>query len=337
MIIDVEKFILEEQAYWRELESMLNAIESEPGAMADLEKLRRFHYLYQRASADLAKISTFSSEQKISQYLESLVSRSYGEIHETRRKKSKVNVWKWLIHDFPDTFRRRIKMFKLSCLVMTLGVMLGGFAITNDPAAKEVLMPYSHLQQSPEERVRKEEAAKTDRMEGAKATFSSYLMTHNTRVSILTLALGISWGVGSVLILFINGVLLGAVTLDYIMTGQVKFLIGWLLPHGAVEIPAILIAGQAGLLLGSAMIGWGESIPLRRRLRLVGHDLITLGLGIAVMLIWAGLVESFFSQYHEPVISYEAKIAFGVVELLLLIVFLNVPRGKVKEQESDDE
>ena len=45
--------------------------------------------------------------------------------------------------------------------------------------------------------------------------------------------------------------------------------------------------------------------------------------GVAVMLVWAGLIESFFSQLHEPVIPYAAKIAFGAAELGLLCWFLN--------------
>ena len=65
------------------------------------------------------------------------------------------------------------------------------------------------------------------------------------------------WGVGTIVMLFYNGVILGAVTVDYIRAGQTKFLAGWLLPHGAVEIPSILIAGQAGLVLALALIGWG--------------------------------------------------------------------------------
>jgi hypothetical protein len=39
-------------------------------------------------------------------------------------------------------------------------------------------------------------------------------------------------------------------------------------------------------------------------------------------LIWAGLVEGFFSQYHEPLVPYSVKIAFGLVQLALLAVFL---------------
>jgi uncharacterized membrane protein SpoIIM required for sporulation len=99
--------------------------------------------------------------------------------------------------------------------------------------------------------------------------------------------------------------------------------LGWLLPHGAIEIPAILLAGQAGLILASALIGWGKPLSLRMRLRKISADLVTLIFGVAVMLVWAGIIEAFFSQYHEPVIPYAAKIGFGILELILLTLFLS--------------
>src|SRR5438552_10789077 len=159
-------------------------------------------------------------------------------------------------------------------------------------------------------------------------------MKHNTRVSILTLALGMTWGVETIVMLFYNGIMLVAVAVDYTAAGQTKFLLGWLLPHGAIEIPAILIAGQAGLVLALALIGWGERASFRTRLRQVSRDLVTLIFGVAVLLVWAGFVEAFLSQYHEPIIPYSLKIALGLVELVLLCLFLaksgaprNPPRG----------
>ena len=147
-------------------------------------------------------------------------------------------------------------------------------------------------------------------------------MTHNTKVAIFTLALGMTWGIGTLIMLFYNGVILGAVAIDYILAGETSFLLGWLLPHGAVEIPAILLAGQAGIVLAGALIGWGKPISLRNRLRKISSDLVTLILGVALMLVWAGIIEAFFSQYHEPVMPYQIKIAFGVFELMILALFL---------------
>ena len=160
-------------------------------------------------------------------------------------------------------------------------------------------------------------------------------MTHNTRVSIFTLALGITFGIGTAIMLFYNGVILGAVAVDYILAGEAKFLLGWLLPHGTIEIPAILLAGQAGLILAGALIGWQQSLSLKMRLRIISSDLVTLIGGIALMLVWAGIIESFFSQYHEPVLPYEVKITFGLVELVLLTFFLSRSgRGRNKTEST---
>jgi len=183
-------------------------------------------------------------------------------------------------------------------------------------------MPFSHLMETPSERVAREEKATVDRMSGHKNSFASQLMTNNIRVSLFAFGLGITWGLGTVVVMFYNGVILGAVAADYIQGGQIKFLLGWLLPHGAVEIPAILLAGQAGFMLASALIGWGDPTPRRERMGAISNDLLTIAGGASVLLVWAGLVESFFSQYHEPVLPYAVKIAFGSVELFALFFFL---------------
>jgi len=322
MLIDLQKFITEERPFWNELEKMLDKLERRPELRLTLSQLERFHYLYQRTSADLAKISTFSAEPNTRTYLESLVARTFGEIHETREKPHRLALLRWFFVSFPQTFRRQIKAFWICLAAMLVGGLFGGFVLMADPDTKQILLPFAHLHGDPSDRVAEEESAQDDRLRGSKSSFSSYLMTHNTKVSIFTLALGMTWGIGTLIMLFYNGVILGAIALDYVLAGETTFLLGWLLPHGAIEIPAIILAGQAGLVLASALIGWGKSVSLKSRLRAIGADLVNLICGIAIMLVWAGIVEAFFSQYHEPVIPYAAKIGFGILELILLILFL---------------
>ena len=343
MIIDLQRFVAAERPRWSELEKILNRIEAEPAARLTLEQLARFHELYERASADLAKITTFSAEPETRRYLEMLVARGYGEIHETRERRTRLAPLKWFFQTLPQTFRRHIRAFYLSIAITLAGCAFGGFALMVDPESRHATMAFGHDQLTPEERVRQEEQATTDRLAGHKTSFSAFLMTHNTKVSIFTLALGMTWGLGTILMLFANGVTLGAIVVDYVQAGQTKFLLGWLLPHGVIEIPAILIAGQAGLVLALALIGWGKRIPLTTRLREVSRDLATLIFGVGLLLVWAGFIEAFLSQYHEPVIPYELKIAFGLIELLLLSLYLaksgkkssgfQVPGSELKNQE----
>jgi uncharacterized membrane protein SpoIIM required for sporulation len=148
-------------------------------------------------------------------------------------------------------------------------------------------------------------------------------MTHNTLVTLMAMAMGLTFGLGTLLLLFYNGVILGAVATDYIIGKQGVFLAGWLLPHGSIEIPAILLGGQAGFILAGALIGWGDRTPRADRLRAVAADLVTIVAGAGVLLIWAGTVESFFSQYHQPVIPYGLKIAFGLCEMAALAFYLS--------------
>ena len=333
MIIDLKKFISEERPFWNEFEALLEKAENNPEYRMTLSEVKRFHYLYQRASADLARIGTFSAEPNTRQYLESLVSRAYAEIHENRAKQHRWKPLHWFFFVFPSVFRRNIRAFWLCCAAMLAGCAFGAFLLMVAPETKALLLPFTHLHGDPAERVAEEEQAGEDRLTGSKLYFSSYLMTHNTKVAVFTFCLGITWGIGTLIMLFYNGVILGAVAYDYVSAGQTEFLLGWLLPHGSIEIPAILLAGQAGIVLAGALIGRQQTIPLRMRFRTVSSDIVTLVFGVALMLVWAGIVEAFFSQYHEPVLPYGLKIGFGLIELLLLSYFLG---RSGRKRDSDD-
>src|SRR6516162_7386361 len=95
MIIDLQRFVATERPCWSELERELDKLEAEPNRRMSLEVLRRFHLLYERTAADLAKIATFSAEPETRRYLESLVARAYGEIHETRERRSRLHLLEW--------------------------------------------------------------------------------------------------------------------------------------------------------------------------------------------------------------------------------------------------
>ena len=322
MILDLEHFVRTERPYWDELESMLNRMEEHHDVNLSLQDVRRFHFLYDLAASDLLRLSTFASSPEIAQHLEALVARAYGEIHETRGPNRPFLFWHWVTRQFPRTFRRHLRAFWLSVTLTLLGCAFGAGILYLEPDAKETLLPFAHLQGKPSERVAEEQENQGRHLEGKKAGFAGFLMTHNIRVSLFTLALGMTYGVGTVVVLFYNGVILGAVAYDYIHDGQTQFLMGWLLPHGSIEIPSVIIAGQAGFVLAGALIGSRQSLSLLGRLAAIRADLVTLIGGFSMLLVWAGLVEAFFSQYHEPVLPYAVKISFGLLELVLLFAWL---------------
>lgn len=323
MILDIDRFIRDEKALWSEFETQLDAFTRGRHNLS-VDEIKRFYYLYERVSEDLVKISTFSGEREIRTYLEKLVAQGYSYIHSDQRRKVDFSISKWVLETFPQTFRRNIRAYYLAFAVTMFGALFGGFATVLDSESKSAIIPeqFSHLNMTPDERVASEErkgAAK--RLDGAHSRFAANLMTHNTQVSINVCVFGITWGIGTIVFLFYNGVILGSVLFDFIFYGQSAFVFGWLLPHGSTEISAILIAGQAGLIIGGCLLkpgGHGRFENLRKK----RSDIITLLGGVTLLLIWSGIVESFFSQYHAPVIPYWVKISFGLLQLSALYAYL---------------
>ena len=231
MIIDLQKFAAGERPYWAELESTLDRMEAGAANAMTLDQTRRFHYLYERTSADLARIITFSAEPETRRYLEHLVARAYGEIHETREKQHRFSPVPWFMQTLPQTFRRHVRAFWLSLGITIVGCLFGGFAVALDPESKEAILPqmFANHMGDPAERVKEEEQTTTgpdaDRLTG----FSARLMVNNISVSIKALAFGMTFGIGTIIVLFYNGVILGLVAVDYVMAGQTKFLLGWIM------------------------------------------------------------------------------------------------------------
>jgi uncharacterized membrane protein SpoIIM required for sporulation len=148
--------------------------------------------------------------------------------------------------------------------------------------------------------------------------FSSGIIANNVQVTFFAFAGGIVVGLGTTLILLLNGVMLGGVAGLFQAEGLSVYLWSFVLPHGILELTAICIAGGAGLLLGSAFL-----VPGRRTRRdaLVhrGRDAVMLLGGTVVMLILAGLIEGFISPSALP---SAVKLAFGVLMAFVMSSYL---------------
>src|SRR5882724_7382723 len=121
---------------------MLDRLEAEPDLRMTLAEARQFHHLYERTAAGLAKMTTFSSEPETRRYLENLIARAYGEIHETREKRRRIFPMKWFFRTLPITFRKHIRAFYLSLAITLAGCAFGGGATAFDPESRHVTMPF---------------------------------------------------------------------------------------------------------------------------------------------------------------------------------------------------
>ena len=322
VILDLDRFVAKERPFWDELVELLRLQDDNRDHRLTLDQAKRLFYLYQRTSADLVKMKTFAGEAETSRFLENLVARAYSRLHEDGGEKVRFRPWEWLTRHFPATFRRHWIAFALSIGTFWIGAGFGAAALNFNYELKSDFIPpqFSHLNEKPSKRVEREEKQDFDAFQG-RHQFSAQLMTHNTKVTIMTMVVGFLWGIFTLILLFYNGTLIGVVIFDYLSDGQGTFLTAWLLPHGSIELPAIFIGGQAGFIIAHTMFGWRTNLKLRARFSRIRGDLITLVGGAALMLVWAGIVESFLSQYHDP-LFYPWKIGFGAIQLLGLILFL---------------
>src|SRR5262249_16873048 len=86
------------------------------------------------------------------------------------------------------------------------------------------------------------------------SAFSSFLFTNNLHVSLVAFALGITLGIGTAWLMFYKGVIVGALMAIFLEAGQGRLFATGVLPHGVLELPAILIAGGAGFVLARGML-----------------------------------------------------------------------------------
>ena len=324
MILDLERFQAQARPRWRELESLLDALESRPDRRLNPAEAEQLQELYALTAADLNRVTHGALAHELRQYLERLVARAYAELYFAPPIRSEIwhpRRWLRIFTAFPETFRRHARYFALAVLITALGCAFGGLAVRYDPASVDVLLPADYLR-NPGQRVHEEEQGqglgRHQNSAQTEAAFSAQLIRHNIQVALLAAALGVTFGIGTALLLFENGVLLGAVAVHYSQLGFGLFMTAWLLPHGVFEIPSILIAGQAGFYLARLLLRRREDRDLRQSMR----EWLVLVAGLAMMLVWAGLMEAFFSQHHAPVLPYGLKVAVAAAELVLLTIYL---------------
>jgi uncharacterized membrane protein SpoIIM required for sporulation len=147
---------------------------------------------------------------------------------------------------------------------------------------------------------------------------SSAIMTNNIGVCFATFAGGILGGLGTIFLLFNNGLMLGTIATVCAQYHLSLSLWSFIAAHGALELPSIMLAGAGGLRLGAGMVFPGM---LRRReaLALAASEAVQLVAGTVPLLIVAGTLEAFLSPTHAP---NALKFAVGAALFTGLCVWL---------------
>jgi uncharacterized membrane protein SpoIIM required for sporulation len=315
---DVDRFVRERTDEWRELERMLGSVQAEGIRPLGIEGARRLGQLYRAVSSDLVRARTELADASLVDYLNDLAARAYACVHTGSSTRGR-QLLAFFVEEFPRTVRHQWRPIALSAALLLSGALFGAVASARDPGSVNVMIP-EQFQHVPAERVAQDEATGGSGGQAA-ATFSTWLFTHNIQVTFTVFALGLTFGIGTVALMFYNGAPLGALAWQYHQAGHGLFYWAWILPHGIPELTVVAIAGGAGLVLARGL--W---LPGRRRRRdaLVAEARIAVRLVVGAMpvLIMAGLIEGTISQIHEPRLPYPLKLLFAAVVGVGVAAFL---------------
>ena len=307
-------WLAKRRPYWNRLESLLNSATKDGIGSLTRAEIQELALLYRQTAADLSALREDKSSQNFARYVNQLLGRAHNIIY-SGRKSSASDVWNFYRYAYPAIFRKLSPYTVAAFAIFLVGALVGlVLTMVRPEFMHQILGPYMVST------IEKREMW-THSIVGIKPVASSSIMTNNIGVSFATFASGISGGVLTLYLLAFNGLMLGVIGAACWTAGMSLKLWSFVAPHGVLELPAIFIAGGAGLRLAEGLL-FPKNLSRRDSLRTAGGEAVRLVLGTIPMLIVAGILEGFLSPSATPV-----PIKFGVAALMfaLLLVYLSLP------------
>jgi uncharacterized membrane protein SpoIIM required for sporulation len=309
--MNVHEFIHSHQMQWKELEAFVQQASRLSLARVPLDEFRQGSLRYRQTVANLAYARMSFPRHAVVGQLERLVGLAHSVVYQARREKS-TSWWQFWTRTWPALIRGAARPILAATLIFWVAAALGllmtmmypfleSFFIT--PAMRQA-MSSGHLW--------------TESLTGAAPQASSAIARNNISVSLLVWALGLTFGVGTVWMLLVNGLMLGVIAQACLRAGLFQALGEFIVAHGALELPAIWIAAGAGLVMGEAMLFPGR---YRRsvELGLAARRSARIFVGTVPMLLVAALVEGFVSPSELPA---SIKIALAVTLALAYAAYI---------------
>ena len=301
--MNLDEFMRQRSPTWQQLSALLERVKRTPERMT-LEEVETLGRLYRMATADLALAQRDFPKQKVTLYLNQLVSRAHSVVY-----RSEPVGWRQLrqfvLVEFPQLYRALLPYTSLSFALFLLAALVAFFAVWRDP---DVIYLIAGPGIAP--LVNEVEQGKlwTDIAPATRSAASAMILTNNIQVTFLTFAGGITAGLLTAWILLYNGLNIGGIfgLLQYheLSAGLAEFVVA----HGFVELSVIFVAGGCGLSMGDALLRPGlqtRSAALIERARAA----VMIVLGCAPLLVMAGIIEGFISPSGLP---WWLKLGVGV-------------------------
>lgn len=267
---------------------------------------------YIQLTNDLSYAQTYYPDSKTLLYLNSLASQAHQKIYITK-KESKNKIVSFWRDEFPLFFYQYQKTLLYAFLIFMSAVCIGVVSTLNDDSFIRLILGDAYVNMTIEN-IEKGEPMAVYKSGSNIGTFLG-ITINNIRVAILAFALGAFFSVGTVYVLFSNGIMLGAfITFFYNNDILEKTSTVWL--HGTIEISVIVIAGCAGLVMGNSFL-FPKTYSRRVAFMKGAKDGLKIVVSTIPFFIIAGFIEGFITRYGEQMPSF---LAYGIIFLSLFII-----------------
>lgn len=242
---------------------------------------------------DLGYSKTFYPHSKVTQYLNGLASRIYLGIYRNKKEQASriTRFWKT---DLPLLVRKYHREIGYSFLIFLLFAILAAFSAAHDETFVRGVMGDRYVDMT-EENIAKGDPFGVYKNEDQLSMFL-WIAVNNIKVSFMIFVAGLLVSVGSIWMLFTNGVMIGAFQYYFFTRGLglKSILVIWI--HGTLEISSIIIAGGAGLVLGNSILFPGTHRRVDS-LRRGAKDGLKLMVGLVPVFAVAAFLEGFVTRY----------------------------------------
>lgn len=279
---------------------------------------------YREMTTDLARLQTASRGRSTESlfYVSRLVARGHNLLYRQRGRTVAV-VMNYLMEIVPSEVRKSWRPIILAVLLLFSPATAAYMAVVREPAVASQLLPDEMISRAATGSEREKHGeGYVSIPEEIRPVVASTIISNNVTVTYLTFAMGLTAGIGTVLLLVFNGVAIGSGVGLFASQGVARLIIAFIAPHGVLELSAICIAGGGGLLIAKGILLPGSRM---RRDALVenGKRAINLIAASSLLLLVAGTLEGLVSPRVWP-LSW--KLAISGATAVLMAGYLSLGR-----------
>lgn len=307
-----EQWLQERAQDWQKLESSLPAMED--NKKVSYRELRRLIHVYPELARDVAVLRREAPGARTTTYIE----RIYQRCHRVLFKPPKAG-----LPDFARLMRTEIPeiahALRWQILAITLlfvfSIAVGAWLVSTYPELAALFASVGMI----------------DTVQGGElwtdgllnvvpsSLLSVQILTNNIMVALTAMCLGTLYGIGTLYIIGLNGLMLGgvfALTAQYGLGGN---LFDFVVAHGCVELSVIVVAGAIGFSIGESIARPGL-LSRSMAFRIAAQRGIKLMTLCVLFLVGAGFIEGYVSP--NDAFERSTRIAIGLAYWCLFLLAL---------------